>query len=51
MSNLEYDHLSMADTRCVWTVHFRRAVLDEPLLEQYLKVMNTEKELSLNDAM
>lgn len=49
MSNLEYGHLSLADTRCVWNVHFRKSTSKETVL-QMQTVLDSDEKLLTNDA-
>ncbi|KAF0764977.1 E3 ubiquitin-protein ligase listerin [Aphis craccivora] len=49
MSNLEYDHLSLADTRCVWNVHFRKTT-NSDTMSQMQKVLDSEEKLLTSDA-
>jgi hypothetical protein len=49
MSNLEYDHLSLADTRCVWNVHFRKTT-NSDTISQIQKVLDSEEKLLTSDA-
>lgn len=48
MSNLEYDHLSLADTRCVWNTHFKKKNNSETV-SQIQKVLNSDEKLLIND--
>ncbi|XP_001950973.1 E3 ubiquitin-protein ligase listerin [Acyrthosiphon pisum] len=49
MSNLEYDHLSLADTRCVWNVHFRKTT-NSDTVSQIQKVLDSEEKLLTSDS-
>lgn len=49
MSNLEYDHLSLADTRVVWNVHFRKTSNNENVA-QIQKVLDSEEKLLTSDS-
>lgn len=44
MSNLEYDHLSLAHTRCVWNVHFGK-ITNSETVAQMRKVLDSEQKL------
>lgn len=43
MKNLEFEHLPLSSTRCVWNVHFKHSVINEELLSQYEKVLSNDK--------
>lgn len=49
MSNLEYDHPSLAITRCVWNMHFRKITNSETII-QIQKVLEFEEKLLTNDS-
>ncbi|XP_050536904.1 E3 ubiquitin-protein ligase listerin isoform X2 [Daktulosphaira vitifoliae] len=49
IKNLEFDHLPLSYTRCVWNVHFKHAVLNEELISQYEKVLMAEEKILAYD--
>jgi len=48
MSNLEYDHLSLADMRCVWNIHFGK-ITNSETVSQMRKVLDSDEKLLTND--